>query len=454
MAIDFLDNYSQNPWSTLELNQRSWFVPTLLNVWRRQSIYRSYVPTSVDLNAQRTQEMVFNLVLDYEPNINPVDPRLMWFEAMYTDSMQLRVTTEHHDGRISLHKYDDMITYWQENPGPAGLRPIIERRLAPAMVKHLDKLARNAFLQSPWQNYCMDQYKQSAADLSVSDVFSLNWIDALQLQFANMDAPGFDGTPGSFIVVTTPGTLFDIKQDTGSQFVETFKYTEMGIQKIVNGEVGMYRGARFVTTNDAYLFNTGTIHYRGKITAPLNRGDGAIENWKGYSIGQPASNRWIELDTDIVDEVQPGDLITIHKALTTAFGITGPDGVDPYDGMTFTRIVAEVDNTPGAAKIKVDKPILWDFKEDLEGGAGVYGYVTKGMHIGTSTFIAMPGAVVMGVTQPPLIHRPPTIDDAMAQYRMTWDGYVKYQQFRSELAVPVFHATKFAYDGRIMHGLD
>jgi len=103
MATDFITEYGQNPWSNFELNQRTWYVPTLLQVWRQGSIYRSFVPTSVDLQAQRTQKMVFNLVLDYEPNTNPVDPRLMWFEAMYTDSMQIEVTTEHHVGRISLH---------------------------------------------------------------------------------------------------------------------------------------------------------------------------------------------------------------------------------------------------------------------------------------------------------------------------------------------------------------
>ena len=446
---DFLDYYSQNPWSSLELNQRTWYVPTLLSLWQKQSIYRSYVPTSVDLQAQRTQKMVFNLVMDYEPNTNPVDPRLMWFESMYTDSMQLEITTEHHVGRISLHKYDDLITYWQETGGQAGLQPIIERRLAPSMVTHLDRLARNAFLQSPWQNYAMDPAKQSAADLTPDDVFLLDWIDMLQLQFANLNAPGFDGTPGSFIVITTPGTLYDIKHAAGNEFVDTFKYTELGIQKIVNGEVGYYRGARFVITNDAYLFNSGPITTQKLITAQPMRGDGATANWKGYNVGQPSSIRYIQLDSLAAGEFNVGDKVTIHKARTSNLGVL--DGVDPFDGMTFERIVTDVDTAN--ARISVDKPILWDFNEVIDTGPpSVYGYVTKGLHIGTSTFIAMPGAVVLGVTQPPMVHRPPTIDDAMAQYRMTWDGYVKYQQFRTELAVPIFHSTKFAYDGKLQTG--
>jgi len=333
-------------------------------------------------------------------------------------------------------------TYWAEN-GTAGLARIIRERLAPSMVRKLDMLARNAFLQSHWPSYAMDSANTGFDDIVVGDRLDLDWVERMNLRMATHDLPGWDGTPGSMVAITSPGSIYTIKNEAGNEWMALNQYTDAGREVLFSGEVGAYRGTRFIPSNDAILANAGTITTQKGITTPLSAGSGAAASYKGYTVGQSGAVHTVTLaDFDDGDYVV-NDIVTIHSARTSTYGVT--NGVDPYDGKTFSRRVASVDHS--ANTISFDKPVMHDYTTDL--GGGVYGYVTKAINIHTTLFIAGPGGVVAGVTQPPMMHNPPPVDDFVSMYRFSWDAYIKYQAFRSEWVVPVFHAGYHSVDGSL-----
>jgi hypothetical protein len=157
---------------------------------------------------------------------------------------------------------------------------------------------------------------------------------------------------------------------------------------------------------------------------------------------------YVSVENFTAADFKVDDVVTFHLVRTSDFGVT--NGVDYRDGMTFNRFVKYVDTTPGACKIGFDRPILWDFTTDL--GGTVYAYVTKGVNVHTTTYIAGPGAVVAGVTQTPQLHVPPVVDDLESLFRFSWDAYVKYQTFRAEFAENVFHAGEHRVSGGVSTG--
>jgi len=428
--------YDFHPFQGLTQNQREWYTPEFLEPYRRLSIFRQYVPHQVDLSGVRTKKMHFNFQIDPTVNVNPIGDYQLWIDPLYMESSMAEITTERHGDKVQLGKYDDYVTYWEQN-GSAGLANIIRKLLAPNMTRKLDRLARNAFYQGYYTSVAEDPAK--AGDWSKivdGDVFQLSWIDKLNLQFASLDTPGFDGTPGSMVAIVSPGALYAIKTAAGNAWTDTRKYTEAGFRTLVTGEVGQWHGTRFVPTNDAILFNAGAITKRNTVTVALNPGDGAVATWKGRKIGQGAAVHTVTLGgaAFVAGDYNVGDIVTIHTALTSAHGVV--DGVDPYDGQTQHYQIAEVD-VPNQ-KISFTEPVTAKYTTDL--GGGVYAYITRGRNVHASLFIAQPGAVVAGLIQPPTFHTPVSYDDFEYMWRFSWDAWIKYQPFMSKRARVVFHA--------------
>ena len=170
--------YGDTPWEDFDKNQRTVYVPELLEAFRFKSLFYGLVTYGVNLRAQRTGKMVFTQVFDPEPNIASLDNRAIWLPQLYMDSRQLEITASRYGDKVQMHKYDDMITYWQEH-GQAGLRNIVSQRLAPHMVQSLDLLARNAFLDKS-----VLMFAGGASDfesLEADDTFDLNVCRAVQL---------------------------------------------------------------------------------------------------------------------------------------------------------------------------------------------------------------------------------------------------------------------------------
>lgn len=431
--------YSDNPWAGLDKNQlENWYVPGLLATFRRRSVFRAFTPTSVDLStaANRARRLTYTMVYDFEPNTNVIDNRAMWVEPMQTDSAELSITTERHGHKVQLHKYDDSITYWTEN-GRQGLMPIIRDRMGQSITKVNDFLIRNAYLNGYNKSYMMGR-RTNFNDIAATDLFDIDWALEAQLRAMTMELPGFDGTLGSIACITTPGAIYNIQRS--DDWVELQKYTDAGLSRLFTGEIGSYKGVRFVTTNAMMLWNAGNIVQQNTIAAAAGAGAGGAD-WATYRVGQAASVKYLQLDDFDSGDYNVDDVVTISDKRTSKWGVT--NSADWEDGKTWTRIVKSVN--AGANQIGLDRPIFWDMDTPKTGGE--FGYVTRGRHIHASLFVCGPGGVVAGVTQPPKIYLPPAIDDYLSMWRMSWDEFYKAQEFRPEWFEVTYHAGHHRISG-------
>ena len=107
MANTFDTEYSKTPWAaSLDKNQRTVYVPDLMETYARQSMFYQMVDYAVDLGAMRTGEVVFTQRMHSPANIATLDNRALWLPQLFTDSRQIKITALRYGDKIQLHKYD------------------------------------------------------------------------------------------------------------------------------------------------------------------------------------------------------------------------------------------------------------------------------------------------------------------------------------------------------------
>jgi hypothetical protein len=88
MPNTFDTEYGVTPWATFETNQRTVYVPDLLEVFRKKALFYNLVTYGVNLAAARTGTMIFTQPIDPEPNIQSLDNRALWLPQLYMHSRQ------------------------------------------------------------------------------------------------------------------------------------------------------------------------------------------------------------------------------------------------------------------------------------------------------------------------------------------------------------------------------
>ena len=430
-------NYPQNPWLAVETKERTpWYVPDLYRVFQRAAIYNRFVSTMFNHNGPRATELVLTSLLMPHGNHDPIGVRTQWLDSSYMDSFARKITFSRYGGKLSMNRYDDLVTYWRMD-GVRGLRRIINEGLGFMITTFLDKLARDAFFASPFAMYgdgAGTWGGTSFAGIDNNDYMTTDLIQQITLGLKERDTPGMvsgEANLGkSLVCITTPGVLYNLRNEASSggnsnAFIDVMKY-QKGAQ-IIRGEVGMYQGVRFVETNNAILYNCGDITVQTTVTAAVNAGDGspdpastAVDSVE--FVGQTAATHSVTVADTTGFTV--GDFVTIHVDRTSSFGVT--NGVDYRDGKLINRRIVNISGTTGGT-LSFDRPIMEDFTTDL--GSGVYAYVTLATNIHTAAFMAGNDGVAMGVAQAPIIHTPPPVDDLEMIYRFSWDAYLGYQAF-------------------------
>ena len=450
VSSGFLDTaYGDTPWEDFDKNQRTVYVPELLEAYRQSSLFYGLVTFGVNLAAQRTGKMVFTQVLDPEPNITELSTRQIWLPQLYMDSRQLEITAAYYGDKVMLHKYDDLITYWKEN-GQAGLRRIVSSRLAPHMVQSLDLLARNAFL-----NKTTVMFAGSASDfesLAKTDTFDLGIARAVHLG-ADFEP---DPVQNPIVGIASPSAVYTIKDSDSGEFISRLKYTDN--RRMLNYEIGEYEGVRFAQHPTVTLWNCGEVLHQTTIGASIALGDGAPDpattKVEGvWQVGQSDATHYISVADS--SGFEAGDIVTLHvhrqgdsstydSALASKYKAT--NGVLFTDPKMITREIHSVDT----GKLIFTEPITVDyFQTDL--GGGVYGYVTNARPIHATVFMKGPRGVVAGVLQPPQTYNPPPIDDTQSIYRFAWDARMKYQQMYPNRFEVYFHAGPIRKLGQVVN---
>lgn len=442
----FTTAYGDTPWEDFDKNQRTVYVPELLETFRHKSLFYGLVTYGVNLAAARTNRMVFTQVIDPEPNIGQLDNRAIWLPQIYLDSRSIEITCARYGDKIMLNKYDELITYWQEN-GQAGLRRIIRGRLAPHMVQSLDILARNAFLSKTTVMFAGGA--SSFGSLQSDDTFELGVVRAVHL---NADYQP-DPVDNPIIAITSPSAIYTIRNDDTGEFISRVKYADA--RRLVNYEVGEYEGVRFAKHPTMTLWNCGEVLAQTTITASINLGDGAPDPDSGstadkvdgvWMVGQSGATHYITVaDTS---DFEVGDLVTLHTYRPSSNGT-----MQVQNGVKFDHpenIVREVHAIPSSTRLVFTEPITVDYYQTDLGG-GVYGYVTKARPVHACVFIKGPRGVVSGVLQPPQTYTPPPVDDTESIYRFAWDARMKYQQMYPRRFDVYFFAGPIVKRGQVVN---
>jgi len=442
-AGDFDLYYSDEPFSIMDKNQRTWLDPDLIDIWRQRSVFRPLITFTKSLLDVRATSMSVTQLLDPHPDTTPLAMRQIWMPSMHIDSREVEITFQHNGNKIAYHKYDDMITYWKQN-SQAGLRRIARGALGVAEVDMNDILARNALIGGAlttgytlWAGGATN-----FGDIATDDLYDPAIGADIWLGMTYRDVPGAQGptgAEGSIVCFTSPGVIYDIQQD--DDWTSTREYLQD--RMLLNYEVGAHKNVRYVQTPKCTLWNCGAVIARAPITAAINAGDGApvpgVTKVDGtYKVGQSSSGivNYIQLGTftsGSLAQIEVNDVISIHQTVTSTYGVT--DGVDFQEGKLTNRRVVAIDSVNN--RLVLDKPVLVDFNTDL---GGFYGYVTLGRHVHASIFVGGPQAIVAGVSQQPLFYELDPIDDFKAIYRFSFDQYMGYQPYQPEVFEVLFSA--------------
>lgn len=446
MADPISDYYADNPVDVLDKNQRVWYDPDLLLLFKNRSLFQGTINFVRNLGDFRAPSMVVTQILEPHANYNTVNARQLWLPAMHIDSRSVNITFNNYAGKVALHEYDDLVTYWKAD-GQAGLRSIINRVLGQHVIDVHDFLARNAYLYGALALTGFTYYAGTATNFSnvtAADLFDIDIAMDIQLGMKYREvAQAFNvggGSADSVICYTTPGVIYDIQRDP--DWIDIRKYAD--VQSVLRYEVGSYKNVRFVESPRLTLWNCGTIVAQAPISAAAHAGDGSPNPSSvlvdgTYGVGQTSSGivHFLQLGafgTGAIGDLAVNDIITIHTSRTASYGVA--NGVNPFDGKLHNRRVVAID--VGAGTVSLDRPIMEDFSTDL--GGGVYGYVTKGQNIHSSIFVGGPQGIVAGLAQPIRMHTPPPIDDLESIYRYSWNSREGYQPYAPEVFEVVFSA--------------
>lgn len=433
MTVNFDTNYPQNPWQNVTNKTRDWYTPDLYRIFVGATRYNPFVNMQFELSGLGATQMFIDSTILPQTSTDPIGARDLWLDASWLDSNRRAIVFSQYGGKFAYHKYDNMITFWRKN-GVAGLRRLIQDGMGFQISWTLEKLARNAMLSNPFASYGSATGSKFAT-VQVTDIISTqkirdNWLRLKSRGTPISEVASFN-SPGNVFCITSPGVVADLidEANNGSNFLSN-TFTDIMMyadpSRIVAGEVGTYQRVRFIESNLACLYNCGAITHQTTVTAPITAGDGAPNPGTTavdgvWFVGQPGATHYVTVAS--TTGIVVGDIVTLHKVRTNANGVT--NGVDYTDGkLQNMRVVTVVSGT----QLAFAEPVKTDFITDL--GGTVYGYITKGRHIHTATFIpANTDAIVAGIMQPPQIYTPDPVDDRLAQYRFTWDAYLKYQLF-------------------------
>ena len=456
MADPITDFYADNPVEVLDKNQRTWYDPDILRLFRQRALFTPVITYARNLGDVRATNMVVTQLLDPHANYNPLAVRQLWMPAMHIDSRYVEISFSHYGGKVALHEYDDLVTYWREN-GQAGLRRILNGALGAHIIDVHDMLSRNALLQGALETTGYTYYAGNATnfgDIDSLDVFTPGIAAEIQLGMKYREVAGAvnpDGSAGSVICFTSPGVTYDIQQDP--DWIEIQKYANPSM--LLRYEIGAYKGVRFVESPRLTLWNCGALTFQAPISAAVNAGDGAPSHASSkvdgvFRVGQTSAGvvNYIQLGAATVGAIADlaaavNKIVTIHIARTNSFGVA--NGVNPFDGQLHNRRIISVDEIN--LRLILDKPIMIDMTTDL--GGGVYGYVSYGQDVHASIFIGGSDAIVAGVARGIKLHTPPPIDDLEAIYRFSWDDRIGFQPYNPDVFEVVFSAGSTRIKGKM-----
>jgi hypothetical protein len=439
MADPITDYYSLDPWGDLTEDNHEVYQTVLRDRFVKENIYNKFVNYRIDLGAAKTRRMYWDQIIGAEVNWNTVATNALWLPSGRIDSRRMHIDLENYANAMKFHRYDEWFMQWTENGG--GLEPIARGELGNMLLEHLDILAMEAFLDWPSDYVSYAGSASTIGTLTTADKFTdPEHLEDLWLMLEEREVPmaqSIDGSSrGSLVCLTTPHVISGMRQASDTLWYDVAKVQDKNML-INKNEVGSLNNCRFVKTMRNLIRNFGTVEAQTTVTAATAAHDGAAATVEGiWTVGQTGHSGVLPYITVASSAgFTVGDYVTIHSLRSSAYGVT--NGLNPKDG---TAVVRKIVAKPTAQRLAFDKPLMKDFTTLLTDST--YAYVTKGLDVHMSVFLAGPNPVACAVGKPPVFHNPPPIDDLEAQVRFSYEMMLKFQCWEPRYAQVMFSAAR------------
>lgn len=183
----FDTGYPQNPWVDVTTKTRPLYGPDLYRVYARNAVFNRFVNVKFNMNGMGAEQMYLDTILMPHANHDPIGAQDRWVNSSRFDTQRQSITFENYAGKLSYQEYDDLVTYYKLD-GQRGLSRIIAEGLGEMMTRTLDKLARDAFLSSPYALYGTHSGTLFNT-VGVDDVITTSLIDDVNLGMKMRDVP-------------------------------------------------------------------------------------------------------------------------------------------------------------------------------------------------------------------------------------------------------------------------
>lgn len=426
----------------------------------------------VDMNPGADTFYTANELVGSHANHNDIGLRQRYINAIYVDQRRKRlVSNKRYAGKTQIHEFDELVSRYGGGT-PAFMLNVLRTRLAGHIVETHEKIARDAIFKWAEFRFLADgsAWTASTADWSTlanttSYQMDVKFVDEVRLRalersrkwtqrYGSWGEP-IPGVPGDIMVMTTPNVMFDLWNSDEGGFMQDLR--QLQDQRIINGGEARYRGATFVDNPWLVLRNGGEVGKTVGVTAAIQWGDGApdpdtetaVDNV--YYVGQSSTTvtHYVQCSAFASTDFTKGDVVTIHIAMTTDYGIT--DGCDIFDGKSLEAEVYEVDATNN--RLKFMEPIVEEyinsFTDASAGAFGViYAYVTRARDIHPILVVSARGMHTWAARTKIRTYFPPDDADLPGVYRATWDEYGETNRWNPYIYEVIYCVASDTRSGR------
>lgn len=431
MALE--DFYNINPIAVVDQNSWDDRIPeVVMNFQRGPTIYSPLIDWTDRSKVTGAQNSIFTDLLEGDVNNDDIAFTANYIEdPLGLDSRQRELSVKRYGDKVQVHKSSNYFQMWKASGG-RNWQPLLRGILGNNVRRKIEILSRNAFLLGPKSYWTYAGGATNFAQLGQGSTFGLEPVNAWNLRMGNTGVPVIPGDKArAKLAIVPPGSIYDFHESlaaASTNEAQMWRDSRIYSGEALNYEMGSYKNIRFVEAptdsyglNPAVLYNAGKIFKQCTITASVSAGDGAPdpettkvdETWR---VGQKGVTHYIQLSDFAEGEFAVNDFVSIHTLRTNVFGVT--NGVNFLSGKTIVRRVVAVD--PATNRISFDRPIMSNaYKTDL--GGGVYGYVTKAVHVGFNLILGSRGGIMGNVNKEIEFYEPKPVDDFESVWRYVWD---------------------------------
>jgi len=428
----FEDYYNNNPITVVDQNRWDDRIPEVVMQFLTGPIVYTPLVTWDDRSARTGAEStIYSEMIEGDVDFDDIAYDAQYIpDPLSIDSRQRRTSMKRYGDKVQLHKVSNYFQMWRMTGG-RDWKPILRGVLGNNVRRKMEMVSRNAYMvgDKAWWTYGGNATNFN--ELDATSKFTLEQVNRWNLGLAQTGTPVVpNGLLTDKIVIVPPGAVYDFQsslatasQSEASLWLSSRLYHDSALRY----EVGTWKNVRFVEApNDRYgfnpsvLYNCGAIEVQYEVAAAINAGDGSPdpETTKVdgvWYVGQKDVTHYIQLEPFSPGDFAVHDIVTLHTLRTNAYGVT--NGVNFMSGKTINRRVVAVDNDN--YRIAVDRPIMKNYTTDL--GSGVYGYITKGTHVGFCLAQGAGGAIHGSVNKQLEFYEPRPIDDFESVWRFVWD---------------------------------